>query len=382
MAKDAHLVLEDGSIYHGEAFGAETEGFGEVVFNTSMTGYQEVLTDPSYAGQIVMLTYPLVGNYGINAQDLESKRIQVAGFVVRQHCDYPSHALSTATLHEFLASQGIPAIQGVDTRAITRRLRTKGVMMGYINANSVERPTSGEAISSKLGVGTPEAALAKLRDMPRYGEVDFVKSVTTGEPYTWELPTNGTDPKFRILVVDYGLKYNILRLLSSRGCEVTAVPASASAEEILALKPAGIVLSPGPGDPALLGYQVDVASKLMGRVPIMGICLGHQIVARSLGANTYKLKFGHRGANHPVRDMATDRVYITAQNHGYAVDGDSLPPGLEVTHVNLNDGTVEGLRHREWPVLTIQFHSEGSPGPRDNEYMFDRFLEMVAGDGA
>ena len=382
MANDRYLVLEDGSIYRGEAFGAETEGFGEVVFNTSMTGYQEVLTDPSYAGQIVMLTYPLVGNYGINAQDSESSRIQVAGFVVRQHCDYPSHALSTATLHEFLASQGIPAIQGVDTRAITRRLRTKGVMMGYISTNLADHQTSLPPISSRLSAGTPEAALAKLRDIPRYGEVDFVKSVTTGEPYSWDMPSNGAAPRFRILVLDYGLKYNILRLLSSRGCEVTAVPATASAEEILDFKPAGVVLSPGPGDPALLGYQVSVAGKLMGRVPIMGICLGHQIVARSLGAETFKLKFGHRGANHPVRDMATDRVYITSQNHGYAVDGDSLPTGLEATHVNLNDDTVEGLRHRDYPILTIQYHSEASPGPRDNEYLFDRFLEMVASAGA
>ena len=387
MAKDAYLVLEDGSVYAGEAFGAETSGYGEVVFNTSMTGYQEVLTDPSYAGQIVMLTYPLVGNYGINAQDFESKHIQASGFVVREHCEYPSHGLSTSTLHEFLASQGIPGIKGVDTRSITRRLRSSGVMMGLIYSGRPdlnEDPAQLQAVSSLLSGGTAEAALAQLRDIPRYGDVDFVKGVTTSEAYTWDASSDVPASKRRILVADFGLKYNILRLLRVRGCEVMAVPATTSADEMLALQPAGIVLSPGPGDPALLGYVVNVARKLMERVPVMGSCLGHQIVARALGGNTFKLKFGHRGANHPVRDLATGRVYITAQNHGYVVDADSLPPGLEVTHINLNDGTVEGLRHRELPILTVQYHSEASPGPRDNEELFDRFLEMVdeAGVGA
>ena len=377
MAKDAYLVLEDGSVYRGEAFGAETSGYGEVVFNTSMTGYQEVLTDPSYAGQIVMLTYPLVGNYGINVQDFESRRIQVAGFVVREHCEYPSHALSTTTLHEFLASQGIPAIKGVDTRSITRHLRSQGVMMGTIHSNPVEHPNSPQVASSSPSELSSETALAQFRDIPKYGDVDFVKSVTTGEPYSWDEPSDVPVSKSRILVADLGLKYNILRLLRSRGCEVMAVPATTSAEEMLALKPAGVVLSPGPGDPALLGYAANVVRGLIGRVPIMGICLGHQIVARALGGNTFKLKFGHRGANHPVKDMATGRVYITAQNHGYTVDADSLPTELEVTHININDGTVEGLRHRDLPILTIQYHSEASPGPRDNEYLFDRFLDMV-----
>jgi len=377
MAKDAYLVLEDGSVYQGEAFGAETSGYGEVVFNTSMTGYQEVLTDPSYAGQIVVLTYPLVGNYGINARDFESRRIQVAGFVVREHCEYPSHGLSTATLHEFLASQGIPGIKGVDTRSITRRLRSRGVMMGLIYSDSAGNSAPSQDISRVLHESTTEAALARLRDIPRYGDIDFVKSVTTAEPYTWDTPSDVPGVKYRVLVADFGLKYNILRLLRSRGCEVMAVPATTSAEQMLALKPSGVVLSPGPGDPALLDYVVGNARKLMGRVPLMGICLGHQVVARALGGSTFKLKFGHRGANHPVKDLATGRVYITAQNHGYAVDGDSLSPSLEMTHINLNDGTVEGLRHREWPILTIQYHSEASPGPRDNEYLFDRFLAMV-----
>ena len=380
MAEDAYLVLEDGSTYRGEAFGSGASGCGEVVFNTSMTGYQEVLTDPSYAGQIVVLTYPMAGNYGINARDFESKQVQVAGLVVREHCDYPSHGLSTSTLHEFLASQGIPAIKGVDTRAITRRLRSRGVMMGLIQP-SPEEVQARTQLSSTLSDAVTEAGLARIKDLPRYGELDFVKRVTTGERYSW---TNGVDGAVkvpeapqRILVADIGLKYNILRLLRSRGCEVMVVPATTPAEEMLTLQPAGLVLSPGPGDPALLNYVVDNTRKLMGRVPIMGICLGHQIVARALGAETFKLKFGHRGANHPVKDLATDKVYITAQNHGYSVDAGSLPPELEVTHLNLNDGTVEGMRHRELPVLTIQYHSEASPGPRDNEYLFDRFLEMV-----
>ena len=383
MARDAYLVLEDGSVYQGEAFGAETSGYGEVVFNTSMTGYQEVLTDPSYAGQIVMLTYPLVGNYGINAQDFESGRIQVAGFVVREHSEHPSHGLSTSTLHEFLASQGIPGIRGVDTRAITRRLRSQGVMMGCIYSDSAETSAPLQVASSMSKEVTSEQVLARLREIPKYGDVDFVKSVTTGEPYSWNVPSDVPISKHsRILVADFGLKYNILRLLRGRGCEVVAVPATASTDDMMSFNPAGIVLSPGPGDPALLVYIVKTVRNLIGHVPIMGICLGHQILARSLGSDTFKLKFGHRGANHPVQDLSTGRVHITAQNHGYAVDMESLPPGLEATHINLNDGTVEGLRHRDLPILTIQYHSEASPGPRDSEYLFDRFLEMVRGNRA
>ncbi len=361
MAGRAYLVLEDGSVHRGEAFGEDASSFGEVVFNTSMTGYQEVLTDPSYAGQLVMLTYPLVGNYGINREDIESKRIQVRGLIVREHCDQPSHGNSELTLDEYLRSQGIAGIAGVDTRAITRRLRTQGVMMGLITQES------------------PEEAARLLGQAPRYDDLDLVQTVTTEEQYTWEDDADQDEsPKRRILVTDSGLKYNILRLLRRRGCEVIAVPASTSAEDILALKPSGILMSPGPGDPQLLDYVTDNVKRLVGRVPMMGICLGHQLIARALGARTYKLKFGHRGANHPVKDLTTGRVYITAQNHGYAVDGETLPPGLEVSLLNLNDNTVEGLTHREMPLFTIQYHSEASPGPKDNEYIFDQFLAMVA----
>ena len=360
MPSPAYLVLEDGSIHPGEAFGAETGGHGEVVFNTSMTGYQEILTDPSYAGQLVTLTYPLVGNYGINLEDSESRQIQVSGLIVREHCDRPSHTGSDQTLHQFLKSQGIPGLSGVDTRAITRRLRTHGVMMGII--------TSGP-------VGSAQQRLA---EMPRYDDVDFVRSVSTEKGYQWdEPPLEPGAPGYRILVTDCGLKYNIMRLLRHRGCQVIAVPATMPAEDMMALEPSGILMSPGPGDPRLLDYVVENTAKLLGRIPIMGICLGHQVVARALGAETFKLKFGHRGSNHPVQDVSTGRVYITAQNHGYAVDAESLPAGLEVSHVNLNDGTVEGLRHREIPLFTIQYHSEGSPGPMDNEYPFDKFIQMM-----
>ena len=360
----ASLVLEDGSVFRGQAFGAGQPAHGEVVFNTSMTGYQEMLTDPSYAGQIVMPTYPLIGNYGVNERDFESPRVQVAGFVVREHCLDPSHSLSTATLDEFLSSHDVPGLSGVDTRAITRRLRTRGVMMGMI---AVDEP--------------PEQALARLRQLPAYGEVDYVAQVSTQEPYEWSEPKPGTEPlepRYRILVDDCGLKYNILRILRSKGCHVIAIPAKATAEDILAREPDGVVLSPGPGDPELLDYARDTAKGLIGRVPILGICLGNQVLARAFGGKNFKLKFGHRGGNHPVRDLSTGLVHITAQNHGYAVDPDSLPPELEVSHINLNDGTVEGLRHRSLPVMGIQYHSEASPGPLDNEYIFDRFLELVA----
>ena len=363
MPRPVSLVLEDGSVYRGRAFGAATEAFGEVVFNTSMTGYQEMLTDPSYAGQIVMPTYPLIGNYGINDRDFESRRVQVAGFVVREHSLRPSHSLSTSTLDEFLRAQGVAGISGVDTRAITRRLRTRGVMMGTITADE-----------------SPERALARLRELPGYGEVDFVERVSTPEPYHWTQSTPGVDPpeaRRRIVVDDFGLKYNILRILRSMGCEVIAMPAGTSAEEVLGRKPDGVVLSPGPGDPELLDYAVDTARGIVGKVPLLGICLGNQVLGRAFGGKTFKLKFGHRGGNHPVREIATGRVHITAQNHGYAVDGDSLPSEVEVSHVNLNDGTVEGLRHKSLPIMSIQYHSEASPGPLDNEYLFDRFLDLV-----
>ncbi len=360
MHEPAYLVLEDGSIHEGVGFGAEADGLGEVVFNTSMTGYQEILTDPSSAGQLVTFTYPLIGNYGINPQDFESSRIQVSGLIVREDCDLPSHGRSDRTLHEFLESQGIPGIAEIDTRALTRRLRSQGVMLGTITSSD------------------PDAALRRLQDSPAYGDRDYVAAVTAPEEYDWPAEDGDLEnTEHRILVTDCGLKYSILRQLRRRGCRVTVVPAATPAEELLAMTPSGILFSPGPGDPKMLDYVVDNTRKVLGRVPVMGICLGHQIISRALGAETFKLKFGHRGGNHPVKDLADGRVYITAQNHGYAVSPEKLPLGLEVSHINLNDQTVEGFRHKDLPLFTIQYHSEASPGPRDNEYLFDQFIDMV-----
>ena len=375
MAKKAILVLEDGSVYEGHSFGAETTAYGEVVFNTSMTGYQEMLTDPSYAGQILVPTYPLIGNYGINESDFESRQIQVRGFAVREYCSQPSHWQSTRTLHEFLLAYGIPGISGIDTRALTRHLRLEGAMMGMVTSEMTAKET-----------------LEELKTLPRYDVTDFVHQVSTEKAYEWQsnapatvtLPSlslrgaSATKQSLRILVIDLGLKYNILRILSQLGCQAIAIPCTASAEDILALNPDGIVLSSGPGNPAILDYVVEAVKGLLGRKPLIGISLGHLLIGRALGAETFKLKFGHRGS-YPVRNLATEKVHITAQNHGYALDADTLKGGLEVSHVNLNDGTVEGLRHRDLPILSIQYHSEASPGPLDNMYLFERFLEMVRG---
>ncbi len=360
MATKTTLVLEDGSAYQGFGFGTEDDIHGEVVFNTSMIGYQEMLTDPSYAGQILVPTYPLIGNYGTNEADMESARIRVRGFVVREECLKPNHYLNAATLATFLKTHNIPAIYGVDTRAITRKLRTQGVMMGIITQKD------------------PQDALKELKKRPAYGSEDFVKQVSTDKPYNWPLTGKRENKATRkVVVFDCGLKYNILRILTKLGCDVTAVPCTTSAEEILGMEPDGIMLSPGPGDPQLLDYATETVKKLIDKKPIMGICLGSQLIARAFGAETFKLKFGHRGGNHPVRDMDTGRVYITAQNHGYAINPDTLKDGLEVTHINLNDNTVEGLRHRELPVFAIQYHSEASPGPWDNMYLFERFMENM-----
>jgi carbamoyl-phosphate synthase small subunit len=376
MAKKAILVLEDSSVYEGHSFGAEANTYGEVVFDTSMTGYQEMLTDPSFAGQILVPTYPLIGNYGINESDFESRQIQVRGFAVREYCSRPSHWQSSRTLHEFLLAYSIPGISGIDTRALTRHLRLEGAMMGILTSEM-----------------TVEEALEELKTVPRYDATDFVHQVSTEKAYNWPsnapatatLPSpslrgaSATKQSLKILVIDYGLKYNILRILNQLGCQVSAMPCTASAEDVLALNPDGIVLSPGPGDPVLLDDITDTVKELIRKKPLMGICLGQQLIGKALGAQTFKLKFGHRGGNHPVRDLATGRVYITAQNHGYALDAHTLKGGLEVSHINLNDGTVEGLRHRDLPILSIQYHSEASPGPLDNMYLFERFLEIVKG---
>jgi carbamoyl-phosphate synthase small subunit len=361
MTKRAILVLADGSVFEGNGFGAEKDAFGEVVFATSMTGYQEMLTDPSFAGQILIPTYPLIGNYGVNPADWESDRLQVRGFVVREECAEPSNYQSEATIDDYLKQGGTPGIWGLDTRAITRKLRSHGVMMGMITSDK-----------------TPGQALELLRTAPDYGATDFVKEVSTREPYEWD-SENLPDSAPRVALLDLGCKFNIMRILRSHGCRVTAFPCTASAKEMLAINPAGILLSPGPGDPELLDYATETVKGLIDSgKPIMGICLGNQLVARAFGGRNFKLKFGHRGGNHPVKDLLNGRVHITAQNHGYAVDPESVEgSGLEVTHINLNDGTVEGMRHRTQPIFTIQYHSEASPGPLDNTYLFEQFMGMM-----
>ncbi|MBE0430517.1 MAG: glutamine-hydrolyzing carbamoyl-phosphate synthase small subunit [Dehalococcoidia bacterium] len=377
MARRAILLLEDGSVYEGYSFGADTTAHGEVIFDTGMTGYQEMLTDPSFAGQILVPTYPLIGNYGINDSNSESTRVQVRGLAVREYCSQPSHWQSTRTLHEFLLAHGIPGISGLDTRALTRHLRLEGAMMGMITSEM-----------------TSEEASAALRTIPRYDVMALVREVSTERPYEWPAPgpaaapltpsdlngeerCEGEQKQSHIVVMDLGLKYSMLRILAQLGCRITIVPCAASADEVLALRPDGIVLSPGPGNPDLLEDITDTVRELVGRKPLMGICLGHQLIGKALGARTFKLKFGHRGGNHPVRDLSTGRVSITAQNHGYAVDADTLTGGLESSHTNLNDGTVEGLRHLDLPILSVQYHCEGAPGPLDNTYLFERFLEMT-----
>jgi len=400
MTKKAILVLEDGSVYEGYSFGAETTACGEVVFNTGMTGYQEMLTDPSYAGQILVPTYPLMGNYGINETDFESRQIQVRGLVVREYCLQPSHWQSSTTLHKFLQGNGVPGISEIDTRALTRHIRSGGVMMGVI--------------SSEM---TAEEALKELKASAKYDSIDFVHQVSTEKPYEWQpgkpvIASQSSEPSaschfkgmgrskglaaclslqaasprhceerkrrsnLNMVVVDLGLKYSMLRILSQLGCRVIVVPCTTSAEDVLTLNPDGILLSPGPGNPALLDYIVETVRELLGKKPIMGLGLGQNLMGQALGAKSFKLKFGHHGS-YPVRDLATGKVYITAQNHGYAIDADTLKGGLEFSHVNLNDGTVEGVRHRDLLLLSVQYHPEASPGPQDNMYLFESFLEMV-----
>ena len=365
------LILIDGTTYEGTGVGARGTTTGEVVFNTSMTGYQEILTDPSYAGQLVALTYPLIGNYGVSERDIESNSPKVAGFIVREMCDIPSNYASENTGDDYLIKNGIVGIEGIDVRDLVLHLRDSGVMLGMITTEH-----------------SAEEGLQLLRNLPDYDAGTYAREVSTKEAYLWHdearhtVPPKGVRP--RVVVMDYGTKYNILRELAERGLEVVVLPCGAGKEEILALAPDGIMLANGPGDPRSLEAEVETLRDLMAqdaKRPMFGICLGHQLLGRALGGETYKLKFGHRGANHPVKDLTTGKVHITSQNHGYALRADSLPKGVEVTHLNLNDQTVEGLRHTSRPVFSVQYHPEASPGPRDNAYLFDRFAELVRGDG-
>ncbi len=352
--KPARLILENGEVLHGISFGADKDSFGEVVFNTGMTGYQEVLTDPSYCGQIVTMTYPLIGNYGINRDDFESIRPYVHGFVVREFADYPSNWRNSSDLEDFLKKYDIPGIAGVDTRKLTRMIRMHGTLKGIIT-------TSQEA---------DEVLIEKVRQSELMH--DQVARVSTMRSY--RCPADGPN----IVLIDYGSKQGILRELLQRKCDVTVVPYNVTAEEIRRINPDGIMLSNGPGDPKDVPEAVETIRELMGEIPLFGICLGHQLFALASGADTEKMKFGHRGSNHPVKDLADGRVYITSQNHGYSVSEASLAgTELELTHVALNDGTVEGLKHSKYPAFSVQYHPEASPGPEDSGYLFDRFVEMM-----
>ena len=370
----AKLALENGTVFTGESFGASTEITGEVVFNTSMTGYQEIITDPSYAGQIVTMTYPLIGNYGINPEDLESVRPQVAGLIVKEYFDFYSNFRATGSLGEWLTANKIVALQGIDTRMLTRMIRTVGAMRGIISTVDLE----------------DESLIEKARRSPSMNGLDLAKVVTTSSSYEWKeidrtpfaVKTKGDQPpngrQWRVVVYDYGVKQNILRRLTMNGCHLTVVPASFPAEKVLEMAPDGVFLSNGPGDPAAVRYGIQNIKKLVGKKPIFGICLGHQLMALALGGKTYKLKFGHRGANHPVKNLRTGEIEITSQNHGFAVDPQSLDPKtIEITHVNLNDDTNEGLRHRELPIFSVQYHPEASPGPHDSDYLFEQFITMM-----
>lgn len=359
--KPAILFLEDGRLFRGWSFGSEGETAGEVCFNTGMTGYQEILTDPSYCGQIVTMTSPHIGNYGVNPEDVESDRIRVAGFVVREETKLPSNYRATQSVGDYLREAGIVGIQGIDTRALTRHIRDKGAMNGIISTEDAEIENLTE----------------KLEEVPSMDGLDLVPNVTCSKSWNWNNDDLGGGSKFKVACLDYGIKWNILRLLTMLGCDVTVFPATATASEILDTKPDGVFLSNGPGDPAAVTYAIDMVKELLGRKPIFGICLGHQILSLALGAKTYKLKFGHRGINHPVKNLETDIVEITSQNHGFAVDLDSLPENVIPTHVNLNDSTSEGIRCRDIPAFSVQYHPEAAPGPHDSRYLFRQFTDLM-----
>ncbi len=379
---EAILALEDGRVWRGRGFGAEAEVVGEVVFNTSMTGYQEILTDPSYCGQIITMTYPLIGNYGVNDEDPESRRVFAEGFIVRELSRTYSNWRAGGSLDQYLNNAGVPGISDIDTRSLVRHIRERGSMRGCLSTRQTDE----------------QAVIARAQSAPEMIGSDLASVVTCSEPYVWTddqsyaygspslLHPNANPaqagnraPRFHVVAYDFGLKHNSLRNLAALGCRVTVVPAHTSAQDVTELKPDGVWLSNGPGDPEPLTGVVANLRKLIGRYPIFGICLGHQLMGLAFGGRTYKLPFGHHGGNQPVKDLTTGRVEITAQNHGFAVDADSLPSDCEVTHINLNDNTVEGLRHRSLPVYSVQYHPEAGPGPHDPSHLFDKFVEIMAG---
>ncbi len=353
----AILALEDGTVFRGNSFGATTEACGEVVFNTSMSGYQEIITDPSYKGQIVAMTYPLIGNYGVNNEDTEARKPFVEGFIVREISKIASNWRSSDSLDSYFKKNNVVGIEGVDTRALTLHIREQGAMKAVITTQETDE---GKAVES-------------AKRSPGLVGRDLVKEVICSKPYEWN-----AQGKYHVVALDCGIKLNMLRILAGLNCKVTVMPATSSAADIMNLHPDGLLLSNGPGDPAALSYIVGNVKQLLGKVPIFGICLGHQVIGQALGGATYKLKFGHHGANHPVKDLKTGKVLITVQNHGFCVDTATLSKkDIEITHVNLNDNTLEGMRHKKLPLFSVQFHPEASPGPHDALYLFDRFVEMM-----
>ncbi len=375
----ALLALEDGAVFEGWSFTGHGEVSAEVVFNTAMSGYQEILTDPSYAGQMVTMTYPLIGNYGINDEDIESEGVQVAAFLVKEYQEFPSNWRARISLADYLQAFNVLGVEGIDTRALTRHIRLQGAMMGVLSTIDLDR----------------DSLIEKARGAPSMLGRDLVKDVTCTRPYLWwkgrPEPIEGELDSFewpqgrgqwKVVAVDYGIKFNILRSLARRGCNVLVVPATTTSDQIDKLEPDGLFLSNGPGDPAAVTYAVDTIREQLGKRPTFGICLGHQLLGLALGGRTYKLKFGHRGANQPVKDLSTGKVEITSQNHGFCVDMDSLKGAdIELSHINLNDNTLEGLVHRKIPLFSVQYHPEASPGPHDAGYLFDRFVAMMEREG-